>query len=30
MKQMGIDVTYVDPTRPEAFAEAILDLASRR
>ncbi len=23
MKQMGIDVTYVDPTRPEAFAEAM-------
>ncbi|HZS38025.1 MAG TPA: cystathionine gamma-synthase [Polyangia bacterium] len=23
MKQMGLDVTYVDPTRPEAFAEAM-------
>jgi cystathionine beta-lyase/cystathionine gamma-synthase len=23
MKQLGIEVTYVDPTRPEAFAEAI-------
>jgi cystathionine gamma-lyase len=23
MKQMGIEVSYVDPTRPEAFAEAI-------
>jgi cystathionine gamma-lyase len=23
MKQMGIEVTYVDPTRPEAFAEAM-------
>jgi cystathionine gamma-lyase len=23
MKQMGIEVTYVDPTRPEAFSEAM-------
>jgi cystathionine beta-lyase/cystathionine gamma-synthase len=23
MKQLGVEVTYVDPTRPEAFAEAI-------
>src|SRR5215468_11135868 len=23
MKQLGVEVTYVDPTRPEAFAEAM-------